>query len=285
MPTPHNILTTVLPQLRLAAAYAQQIQAGIVAQPDKDHLPENFFATALTDADLSIQTFVEVVLLGQFPKLRFYGEEFEKTYNTKYFSGIELGPPGEYLVTLDPIDGTRFYLDGHPSYQIILTVLGWETFEAVLAVSPAYDRYYYTLKGEGTFVGQLYDDLDACEPLSINQPKPTILLGWDMEALRDKLSDRYSVVSVQEDYRSDRLIPTVNNILTGDLCGVVLARGKFIDGAALATLAQGMGYRISDHDGSALPPLHACKNYQWPGLIMAASDEVYQDLLMALKAV
>lgn len=226
MPTPREILTTLLPQLRIAAAYARQIQSRIVAQPEKEHLPDNFFATALTDADLSIQTFVEVLLLGQFPQLRFYGEEFEKTYNTKYFPGIDFGEPGEYLVTLDPIDGTRFYLDGHPSYQIILTILGWETFEAVLAISPARDQYFYALQGKGTFVGQLSDELDDCQPLSIDQPQPTLLLGWDMAALRGTLSDRYQVVSVQEDYDPNRLIPAVNNILSGEICGVVLARGN-----------------------------------------------------------
>ena len=282
MPTPREILIALLPQLKLAAAYAQQIQSRIVAQPEKDHLPDNFFATALTDADLSIQTFVEVVLLGQFPELRFYGEEFEKTYNTKYFPGIDFGTPSEYLVTLDPIDGTRFYLDGHPNYQIILTVLGWDNFEAVLAMSPALDRFYYALRDKGTFIGQLNNNLDDCTPLTIHQPEPTVLLGWDMERLRNSLSDRYQVVSVQQDYSRAQPIPTVNSILSGETCGVVLARGKFIDGAALAFLAQEMGYIVTAHDGTPLPLLHNCQDYQWPGLIMAASNDVHQDLLSAL---
>jgi 3'-phosphoadenosine 5'-phosphosulfate (PAPS) 3'-phosphatase len=34
-----------------------------------------------------------------------------------------LGDKNDYLVTLDPIDGTQFYLDGHSNYQIILSVL------------------------------------------------------------------------------------------------------------------------------------------------------------------
>ena len=69
MPTPREILETLLPPLRLAAHYSRQIQSKIAAQPAKDG--PNPFSAALTDADLSIQTFVEVALLGSFPDLRF----------------------------------------------------------------------------------------------------------------------------------------------------------------------------------------------------------------------
>ncbi|MDA0866104.1 MAG: inositol monophosphatase family protein, partial [Cyanobacteria bacterium] len=76
-PTPRQILETLLPPLRLAAGYAHHIQGKIVSQPDKSDANTNPFSAALTDADLSIQTFVEVALLGAFPEIRFYGEEYE----------------------------------------------------------------------------------------------------------------------------------------------------------------------------------------------------------------
>lgn len=144
-PTPRQILEVLLPPLRLAAGYSRQIQSKIAAQPAKDGPSK--FAAALTDADLSIQTFVEVALLGSFPDIRFYGEEFEQSYNTKYFRAIDLGPAGDYLVTLDPIDGTLFYMDGFPNYQIIMTVLNADGFEAVLAMSPVEGCYYSAFRG------------------------------------------------------------------------------------------------------------------------------------------
>lgn len=151
-PTPRQILQALLPHLRVAAAYAQEIQSCIAAQPEKDS--DNIFVSALTDADLSIQTFVEVLLLGLFPTVRFHGEEHEKSHNTKYFRALDLGPQDDYLVTLDPIDGTRFYLDGHANYQIILNVLNADGFEAALVIRPAYGRYFYALRGEGLFQGR-----------------------------------------------------------------------------------------------------------------------------------
>ncbi|NEQ65757.1 MAG: inositol monophosphatase family protein, partial [Symploca sp. SIO2D2] len=83
-PTPRLILETLLPHLRMAAVYARQIQPMIGALPSKDE-GDNFFAAALTDADLAVQNLVEVVLLGSFPDISFYGEEYEISGNTKYF--------------------------------------------------------------------------------------------------------------------------------------------------------------------------------------------------------
>lgn len=273
-------MTTLLPPLRLAASYSRQIQSKIAAQPAKEG--PNPFSMALTDADLSVQTFVEVALLGSFPNIRFYGEEFEQSYNTKYFRAIDLGPEGDYLVTLDPIDGTLFYMDGFPNYQIILTVLNADGFEAVLALSPAEDQYYYALRGQGTRVGQLDQDLDACQSLTL-PPTETVFLGTRIAPLKPQLSDRYPVISVSEDYASDHPIPNVNGILKGQLGGVVLAAGKFIDGAALAFLAQEAGCMVTDHQGQPLPRLDRCENYAWPGVVIATSADMHRDLIKALK--
>ena len=282
MPTPREILSALLPHLKVAAGYAAKIQASIGIQPDKIAPQNNFFAEALTDADLSIQTFIEVTLLSLFPNIRFYGEEFEKTYNTKYFRSIELGPQDDYLVTLDPIDGTRFYMDGHPNYQIILTILNADGFEAVIALSPALDRFYYSLRGQGTFAGSLADDLDSCQPLKIETPKNQVILSWTMDYLAETLRENFSIISVQPDYSREVAIPNTNGLLTGDLTGAILAAGKFIDGGALSWMAKEMGYIISDHQGNPLPALSACKDYQWPGVVVGSTPEVHGKILAAL---
>lgn len=281
MPTPREILETLLPHLKVAAGYAQKIQASIAAHPDKFD-SDNFFATALTDADLSIQTFIEVTLLSLFPDIRFYGEEFEKTYNTKYFRSIELGPQNDYLITLDPIDGTRFYMDGHPNYQIILTVLNANGFEAVIALSPALDRFYYTLRGQGTFHGTLNDDLNSCQPLTIDTPKDQVLLSWALSHYAESLTGQFDAISVKADYSRDVAIPNTNGLLTGDLTGAILAAGKFIDGGALSWMAQEMGYTVTDHQGNPLPELSSCENYEWPGVVVGSTPEIHRKLLKVL---
>lgn len=279
-PTPRQILKTLLPPLRLAAGYANHIQAKIAAQPFKDG--PNPFSAALTDADLSVQTFVEVALLGSFPEIRFYGEEYKQSYNTKYFRSIELGPDQDYLVTLDPIDGTRFYMDGFPNYQIILTVLNADDYEAVLAINPAQDSYYYAFRGQGTFTNALEQGLDTAQRLQL-KANNTVLLGTRMSSLKPKLSDRHDVINISEDYSTEVGIPSVNAILKGELGGVVLAGGQFIDGAALAFLAREAGCIVTDHHGQKLPRLDECKDYLTPGLAIAATEAIHQSLIGALE--
>ena len=282
----------LLPYLKTAGAYAQQVQAQIAAQPDKDGKGDNFFASALSDADLSIQTMMEVVLLGLFPNIRFYGEEYEQTYNTKYFRAIDLGPAGDHLITLDPIDGTQFYLDGHSNYQIILTVLNADEYEAAIAITPGQGIYYYALRGEGTFKGTLDQSLDECTPITVENPTPAICLGWQMGDLVPHLSDsrsdpcgnRYRVYHTKTDYSKATQIPNFNGLLSGDLCGAVLARGQFIDGAALAFMAQEMGYIVTTFTGDPPPPLHTCSDYLRPGMVIGSSEKVHQDLLDAVAA-
>jgi myo-inositol-1(or 4)-monophosphatase len=74
-PTPWQMLDTWWPFLQVAATYARHFQVHMRAHPEKAGA-DNPFAAALTDADLSMQTLLEVAVLGTFPTLRFYGEEY-----------------------------------------------------------------------------------------------------------------------------------------------------------------------------------------------------------------
>lgn len=283
-PSPRQILEILLPYLRTAGAYAQQVQSRIAQQPDKDFNPENFFATALSDADLSVQTFIEVALLAHFPDVRFFGEEHAQTYNTKYFRSIHLGPAGDYLITLDPIDGTKFYLDGHDNYQVILTVCNADDYEAVIAMTPGQQCYYYALRGQGTYRGGWQASLDACQPVQIVNPAPAVCLGWALGDVVEKIQDRYTVYHVKTAYSPEQRIPNFNGLLSGDLTGAIMAKGQFIDGAALAFMAQEMGYIVTTWDGSTPPPLHTATDMRRPGLVIGSTSEVHQDLLTAVQS-
>ncbi|MGF1497672.1 MAG: inositol monophosphatase family protein [Elainellaceae cyanobacterium] len=284
--SPRQILATLLPYLKVAAAYAQQIQPQIAARPDKtEH--DNIFGAALSDADLSVQTLVEVALLGSFPDLRFYGEEFEQSYNTKYFRAMDLGAQDDYLITLDPIDGTRFYLDGHGNYMVILTVMNRDEYEAAIALAPATDTYYYALRGQGAFAGKFADDLDACQPLQLSTSSTAIYLGRAQAELVDALtaiSDRYRAVSLTTDYSAEVQVPNHTGVISGDLGGSVLTGAKFIDGAAIAFIAQEAGAQVTTWEGEIPPPLHTCENYERPAMVIATTPEIHRDLLKAVRS-
>ena len=281
-PSPREILQTLLPHLRVAAGYARQIQAQIKSLPAKS--ADNILSAALTDADLSIQTLVEVALLGTYPSLAFHGEEYEQSRNTKYFSFTKLDAD-RYLITLDPIDGTKYYLDGFDNYQIILSILSADTYEAVIAISPARHCYYYAIKNQGVYRGSLEQDLNDCTRLEITNPHPAILLGWGMGHLKPALKHKYRVIDLENCYSSSHQFPNYNGIFSGDLIGWITKRGKFIDSAALAFMAQENGCIVTGFDGLPLPPLHTCKNFSYDGAIVANSRQLHRDLLAACQNV
>jgi fructose-1,6-bisphosphatase/inositol monophosphatase family enzyme len=279
---PQQILVTLFPYLKAAARYAHQIQPRIAARPEKEGY-ESFLGAALSDADLSIQTMIEVALLGTFPDMRFFGEEFDQSYNTKYFRAITLGEKDDYLVTLDPIDGTRYYLDGHDNFQIILAVLNSDEFEAVIAVTPAQNTFTYALRGAGCWQGSLDDGLDDCDRLQLEKTAPVILLGWGMEWVSPKLQDHYLVIDIATSYSQDIQIPNVNGLLQGEVAGVIVRSGKFIDTGALAFMAQEAGCIVTTFEGTPPPPLDQCDNFERPGLVIAVSEIVHQDLLAVVR--
>lgn len=283
MTTPRQILTTLTPYLKTAALYTQKIQAKIQAHPEKE--ANSQFEAALSDADISVQTIVEVALLGLFPSIYFYGEEYEQSVNTKYFQGVEIGKLDNYLVTLDPVDGTRWYLDGHKNYQLVLGIMSNDCYEAAMLILPSLDSFFYAVKGEGAWQGSLKDDLSECVRLNISQDfgeKSTILLNLGMGYLRESLSQNYQVIVIETDYDSKVQTPNTNGILMGELDAVVLREGKLIDGAAIAFIAQEAGAIVSQLDGSPIPPLHTTKNYQLPGMIVAKTPAIQQKIMQAL---
>ena len=283
MSTPRTILETLLPHLKVAAGYARFLQPKIAVLPEKDG-KDNLFSSALTDADLAIQNFVEVVLLSKFPNIRFYGEEYESSPNTKYFRAIDLGEKDDYLITLDPIDGTRYYMDGHSNYQIILAILNTDDYEAVIAISPSENVYFYAIEGEGAFKGSLEKNLDECTQFKVSSnAKPIIFLGTAMNSLTSTLKDKYEVINAADDYSSSVQMPNFNAIFSDGLSGAVKRFGQFIDGGALAFIAREAGCIVTTFDGSALPPLHACEDYNLPGLVIATSESIHQDLLKAVS--
>jgi len=280
-PSPREILQTLLPHLRVAAGYARHIQTRIASLPAKE-AGGNILSEALTDADLSIQTLVEVALLGTYPDLAFFGEEYEQSRNTKYFENTQL-TPDRYLITLDPIDGTKYYLDGFDNYQIILGILNYDSYEGVIAVSPAQNSYYYGLKDRGVYTGSLEQDLDECIILEVNDAKPAILLGWGMAHLKSALKDKYRVIDIENCYSSEVKLPNYNGIFSGNLIGWITKRGKFIDSAALAFMAEENGCIVTGLDGVPLPPLHKCVDYSYSGAIVARTPDLHQDLLVACQ--
>ncbi|WP_324282104.1 inositol monophosphatase family protein [Cyanobacterium aponinum UTEX 3222] len=274
-----EIIKTLLPTLKLAGQYACNIQSQIQTQPDKDY-GENFYATALTDADLTIQTAIELALLAKFPELKFFGEEYAKSYNTKYFRGTNLEDDEELLITLDPIDGTRAYLDNLSCFSIILNIIKNKQYEAVFVLQPRRKHYFYALKGKGAFIGSIDDDLELAKPLKLKSlHSKKIYLSFALTSLKTKLNPIFDTWCSATDYNPPENIPDYLDLINGDLAGFIIGKGNLIDSASLAFVAMEAGAIASHFDGSDFQPFRNINQMKIDGLVIAFNREIHQQIL------
>lgn len=279
---PIDIFRALLPTLRLASYYACNIQKKIQAQPEKTQYGDNFYATALTDADLTIQTALEMALLGQFPQIHFFGEEYEKSYNTKYFQSINLGE--ELLITLDPIDGTRFYLDGKDSFSIIVSVIKNNCYQGALVIQPQRDCYYYCIQGKGVFFANLYEDLDDAQPLHLAPlSSKRIYLSFALSDLKGILEDEFETWCSAIDYSNKAKPAEYLDLFFGNLAGIVLGHGNLIDSGIFAFMAEEMGAIVTTYSGEKWQPFLGVKNMRISGLVIAYNPEIHQKLVTKLQ--
>ncbi len=279
---PLDIFRVLLPTLRLAANYACNIQQKVQVQPEKSQYGDNFYATALTDADLTIQTAVELALLAYFPEIHFFGEEYERSYNTKYFSSINLGE--NLLVTLDPIDGTRFYLDGFDGFSIIISIIKDNYYQGALVIQPKRECYYYSIRGKGVFFANLYQDLDDAKPLHLAPlSSHKIYLSFALSNLKSVLVDDFETWCSGIDYSLAQKPAEYLDLFYGNLAGIILAHGNLIDSAVLAFMAEELGAIVSTYSGENWQPFYNVKNMRIPGLIIAYNREIHQKLVDKLS--
>ncbi|ELR99684.1 inositol monophosphatase family protein [Gloeocapsa sp. PCC 73106] len=279
--TTWEILEALYPTLKLAATYAIAIQQRIKTRPEKTEFGDNFYATALTDADLTIQTAIELVMLAQFPEIRFFGEEYQSSYNTKYFKDINL-VEGELLVTLDPVDGTRAYLDGLSTFAIIVTVIRGDRYAGVLIIKPQQGYYLLALRDQGAYRGSLEENqLSLAEPIQLAPLQSTKLyLSFGLSSLRLQLSSDFEVWCSATDYAPPQNPPEYLDLIKGELAGAILERGNLIDSAAIGFVAKEAGAIVTLWDGSDFEPFTLVEPMKIGGIIIAHNPEIHRKIML-----
>lgn len=92
----------------------------------------------VTQADKGIETLVRAYLSTHFPDHGIFGEEH----------GIE-GADKQRMWIIDPIDGTRSFLSGHPLFGFLLGHLNDDAPEIGVIGMPALDEVFLGVKGNG----------------------------------------------------------------------------------------------------------------------------------------
>jgi histidinol-phosphatase len=102
--------------------------------------PDN---SPVTDADKSVEAAITSAIHAQFPNDGIVGEEFGTSGS--------LGSKDRYWV-IDPIDGTKNFLRGVPTWATLIALVENEEVVASVVSSPALYRRWYASAGGGAFV-------------------------------------------------------------------------------------------------------------------------------------
>jgi fructose-1,6-bisphosphatase/inositol monophosphatase family enzyme len=272
----NEIVPFLLPHLLVAGRYSARIQSRIQARPAK--AGENAFQQALTDADLSVQAFLEVAMLSRFPEMRFFSEEFADSLNAKYFPSA-----GDLEMLVDPIDGTRAYLDGAEAYQIIVTLRQKDRMAAVLCYMPRRHECYVAIAEKPAVIcseADMEERVLGTRRVQLSSRSRRVLL-FNARDVKQALEGGFEVVDIYEEYARSHVHHGFTKILSGEAAACIHPYPQVIDAGAIAFVAQQAGGVLSQFNGEPLLLDHS-PHVRGPGLVVSAAADVHQEILLRL---
>ncbi len=277
-----------LPHLERAGRYALTVQKDIEVHRAKGEGFSNL-GQFLTDADLSVENYLEVVTLASGRNVDFEGEEAEKSLNRKYF---QKKTDPEFKVWVDPINGTFLYKDGRDGFDIIITIVDSKRRKIVGVIDylPAKRKFFVGIEGLGAFRLDGFDRIMPddgladfrIDPLASNNAP--ISLYHIKEPFATKLKTIRTCLDMDYDYKpvkgSDHCICS---ILTGDIVSYVKPKAKLIDWGAIAFIVEQAGGLVTDFSGNPIPNYLDFSFHRIPSLLVSSSRDVHQKILEQLK--
>lgn len=277
MTTPHDIIQYLLPYVATAGKYSAYVQHRVGTHAAKDGATP--FHHALSDADITIQSYLEVVLLARFPTVSFFSEEGEQSLNVKYFP--EKAP---LEVLLDPIDGTRSYIDNRTHYQVIVTIHDSKEIVGALCYQPRLGRCYVATKSEGAYVLTHNEVLTGARGTRLTLSNATgPVLVFNRPDLVIKISPRLEIRDIVSEYADTPGRYNSTDLLIGAAIATISSPCQAIDGGALSFIAQEAGAIVSDFDGNPMGDFRTSTKRTLPGIIASSSLNVHETILRAIQ--
>lgn len=264
-----------IPVLVTAGDFAREIQPRISGPPGKPG--QNPWVQAITDADQSVQTYIEVATLARFPTAGFYGEEQDQSRNARYFPA-----DAATLVWLDPINGTFLYKNQQPGWDIILSITHRGRLLAAISYMPVRERFHLGIRGRGAFTGDRNARrLGDMAPLTTSRDSSVCLTYQAPDALV-RLRRQWDAFDIVDDYDPQRGFDNLNDLFTGRLGAYASASADLLDWGAMAFIVTQAGGAASGLDGR---PFDGFDSFH-PGscdMLVAATPELHAALLATLR--
>jgi len=276
-----QIIEYLMPFVATAGSYSAAVQGRVDVHEAKGG--PTAFHHALSDADISIQGYLEVALLAKYPEVSFFSEEQSKSLNAKYFP-----KDSELEVLLDPIDGTRAYISQREHYQIIVTLHDHKQIVGAMCYMPRLGRCYVASRGRGAFIRthQQCRAGEIGERLNVTQSVGPVLV-FNRPDLVERLGTALEVRDLVKEFEAYRHGQTTDIHYSTDLLGqrassVISAPAQAIDGGALAFIALEAGAIVSDEQGRELSSFRSSPDRTLPCVVASANATVHAQVLRLL---
>lgn len=150
---PRHFLDAVLPVVRQCAAasrvfYGEVADVGKAADRSLGSGHARHASSVLTVLDAAFQDLILGVVHDRFPGIRCIAEE--RTAMRRAFAGND----SEYVVILDPIDGTLHFQQGDAPYHVSVGLAHRGRMVAAAVARPDEDKLFTALRGQGAWVQQ-----------------------------------------------------------------------------------------------------------------------------------
>lgn len=271
-----EIASFLLPHIVTAGKYAVEVQKRIGHQPDKEQFSDPG-SQALTDADLSIQNYIELVLLSRYPQIKFYGEEYQQSLNQKYFLG------GELEIWLDPIDGTLRYKKGQDQFACVVSFVKEGKPQASIWYMPALKKFVFGSEWGGLRTGTEEDALKGSFGSKITlKPDTNTIVTYQMKNdQKEKLSE-YSIIDLSHvDSDKVRQMQAVN---FSNFSALVASNAGVIDLMIAAHFLKWGGGVCTDLQGAPIPPIDVQLTPSFSaGVVAAATSELHEAIMSSLS--
>jgi myo-inositol-1(or 4)-monophosphatase len=280
-----DILDYLTPFITTAGDYSHAIQGRIHAHAKKPGATP--FHHALSDADLSIQSFLEVALLARFPNLSFFSEEQAQSLNAKYFA-----LDNELEILLDPVDGTRPYIAGRMEYQVIVTIHNRSEIVGAVCYLPSHKICYSAIKGSGAYLRTKDDCLSgrSGERLELSdnfadtaRAKTGPILVFNRPDLVERLRGSFLALDLIDEFNRGDSGFCSTDLLKKRAAGLVIAPAQAIDGGALAFIAQEGGAIVTNEKGGDVGSFRRSKDRTVPCIVVARNKQLHREILELLR--
>ena len=221
--------------------------------------------TPVTVADKMAEDAIREVILGEYPRHTIFGEE-------RGISRGEGGLESGYTWLVDPIDGTKCFVNGYGMFSCQIALMQNGQLVVGVSTAPVYDEQASGVLGMGAQLnGEILrvSDVSHIEDASVSTGNIGSLAASDRWNAFGKIMARVNTTRGYGDYYH------YHRLAAGQLDAVIESDLNILDIAALTVIVREAGGVVTDLDGAPIS-LDSTS-------ILAANPALHQELLEALN--